>query len=185
VRADAQRNRARLLQAAEEVFATKGTGAPADEVARAAGVGIGTLFRHFATKETLLEAVYVARLQRLTEQVRSLAQTQDPATGLTDFFASAVRSSGTKMALAGALAEAGIAVDAANASHGTALRQALEVLLGRAQQAGGIRRDIAVGEFISLLAGTSQAVSGHDDATRDRILNVVLDGLRARDAFQR
>ncbi|GIH06080.1 TetR family transcriptional regulator [Rhizocola hellebori] len=181
MRADAQRNRSRLLAAAEEVFAAKGIGAPVDEVARAAGVGIGTLFRHFATKEALLEAVYVARLQRLTDQVSSLSGAQDPAAVLTGFFADAVRSSGTKMALAAALAEAGIAVDAANASYGSALRQELGALLTRAQQAGGIRGDIAVGEFISLLAGTSQAVSGHDDATRDRILNVVLDGLRAGD----
>jgi AcrR family transcriptional regulator len=180
VRADAQRNRARLLEAAEEVFAAKGIGAPVDDVAKAAGVGIGTLFRNFATKEALLEAVYVARLQRLTEQVRSLSGAQDPAASLADFFVEAVRSSGTKMAIAGALADAGIAVGAANAAHGTALRQALDVLLTRAQQAGGIRADIAVGDFVSLLAGTSQAVSGHDDTTRDRILNVVLDGLRAR-----
>jgi hypothetical protein len=86
----------------------------------------------------------------------------------------------SKLAIAGALADAGIALGAANAAHGKALRQALDVLLTRAQQAGGIRADIAVDDFISLLAGTSRAVRGHDDAACDRILNVVLDGLRTR-----
>ena len=72
LRADARRNRARLLEVADRVFTERGVGAPTEEVARAAGVGIGTVFRHFPTKEALLEAVYVARLRRLKTDDRPL-----------------------------------------------------------------------------------------------------------------
>ena len=72
LRADARRNRAKVLEAAEEVFASEGLAVPIDEVARRAGVGVGTVYRHFPTKEALFEAIVVARLEALVERAEEL-----------------------------------------------------------------------------------------------------------------
>src|SRR5437762_11835902 len=78
LRADARRNRCRILEAAESVFAGKGMGASTDEVASAAGVGIGTVFRHFPTKAALLEALLVSKLRRLVDEAEALCSSEDP-----------------------------------------------------------------------------------------------------------
>jgi len=118
LRADARRNRALLLEAAEAVFAARGVSASTEEVARTAGVGVGTLFRHFPTKEALLEAVFRERLQRMAEGLRDLGAADDLGTAFFDFLSDAVAHSATKVALADALAEAGIdAVVSAREKH--------------------------------------------------------------------
>src|SRR5579859_7375871 len=103
LRADARRNRDRLLAVAEDIFARRGLVASTDDIARAAGVGIGTLFRHFPTKEALLEAVFVARLQHLTEDARRLSSGDDPGEAFATFFAQIITESRTKLPLATAL----------------------------------------------------------------------------------
>ncbi|MBB5873572.1 AcrR family transcriptional regulator [Allocatelliglobosispora scoriae] len=180
LRADAQRNRARLLEAAEAVFAGSGAGASTEEVARVAGVGIGTVFRHFPTKEALLEAVYVGRLERFAAEAEELTSSVDPVAALLGFFTRTVQQAATKNALAEALSAAGVSTEHANSTAGTALRTALTTLLDRAQRAGGVRSDIGIGDLVGLMIGASHAVSGKDDAARDRIIAVVVDGLSAR-----
>jgi AcrR family transcriptional regulator len=179
LRADARRNRALLLDAAEAVFAAKGTAASTEEVARSAGVGVGTLFRHFPTKESLLEAVYRVRLRRMADAVRDLIAADDPGTALFGFLAEAVSHSATKIAVADALAEAGIDARTASAQEGHDLAEGLEALLVRAQHAGAVRRDVGLPELIALLIGASRAAehAGTDDV-RTRIVAVILDGLR-------
>src|ERR1700674_2193042 len=86
MRADARRNRARVLDAAEAIFADRGTSASTEEIAVRAGVGIGTLFRHFPTKEALLEAILMERVARLGEVARSLATAADPGAALFGLF---------------------------------------------------------------------------------------------------
>jgi AcrR family transcriptional regulator len=179
LRADARRNRAALLDAAEAVFAASGPAASTEDVARAAGVGIGTLFRHFPTKEALLEAVYLARLHRLSEQAAALADADDPGTAFFDYFRTVVEESRTKTALTKALAEAG--VDPSAAAAGMGFHGAFERLLVRAQQAGAVRADIGVPDMIALLVGASHAVEhATDGAVRDRTIAIVIDGLRSR-----
>ncbi|HEX4865705.1 MAG TPA: helix-turn-helix domain-containing protein, partial [Acidimicrobiales bacterium] len=78
LRADARRNRELILAAADKAFAEEGLGVPVDEIARRAGVGAGTLYRHFPTKEALFEAVLVAHLDGITERARALAEREDP-----------------------------------------------------------------------------------------------------------
>jgi AcrR family transcriptional regulator len=178
-RADARRNRALLLDAAEAVFAAKGTGAATEEVARAAGLGIGTLFRHFPTKEELLAAVLAARLHRLADEARALAASEDPGAAFIDYFRRVVTASGTKLAIADALAEAGVDSSTVTKEAGAALGAALAGLLTRAQRAGAIRSDIGLPELIALLAGTSRAARHAATAeVRDRAITVVVDGLR-------
>ena len=180
LRADARRNRARLLDVADAVFSARGTSASTEEIAREAGVGIGTVFRHFPTKETLLEAVFIGRLQRLAEEAETLAEDDDPGAALFAFFSHVVEQASTKGALAEALAEAGIdfASNASPVKEG--FRRALGELLARGQQAGAVREDVRLPDLLALLVGTARAGEqvGRDTAIRARTLAVVLDGLR-------
>lgn len=179
LRADARRNRDRLLLVADEVFTDRGTGVATEEIARMAGVGVGTLFRHFPTKEALLEAVYVRRLRQLADAAASLADATDPGAALRDFFTRVVDQSASKNAVADALAQSGVDVRTAGAGAGADLRAALGVLLVRAQQAGSVRTDVETTDLLALLVGASRAVEQlpSDPAARQRTLRVVLDGL--------
>jgi AcrR family transcriptional regulator len=179
LRADARRNRARLLAAAEEVLTAKGPAASTDEIAKAAGVGIGTLFRHFPTKEALIEGVLAARMRRMTEEAARLAATGD---GLEVFLRHAVDQAEVKNALAGLLTSAGVDIAATVDGVRDDLIAALGALLSNAQKAGAARPDLRAPELIGLLAGASRAVefAGADPAARERILAVILDGLRPR-----
>ncbi len=181
LRADALRNRVRVLEAAEAVFDVRGTAASTEEVARAAGVGVGTVFRHFPTKEALLEAVYVTRLRKLAVEADALAAAQDPGEAFFTFFARVVGHAATKNAFSAALLEAGVDVRETTAETGRDLKRALADLLGRAQEAGAVRTDVGPAEVMTLLVGASQAAghTGADARVRDRALAVVLDGLRA------
>lgn len=181
LRADALRNRAKVLEAAETVFDAHGTGTSTEEVARQAGVGIGTVFRHFPTKEALLEAVYVDRLRKLAGEAEALASAGDPGEAFFAFFSRVVGHAATKNAFSAALMEAGIDVREATAETGQDLKRALAALLARAQETGAVRRDVGLPEVMTLLVGASQAAErfGGDQKVRDRALTVVFDGLRA------
>jgi AcrR family transcriptional regulator len=182
LRADARRNRARVLQAAEEVFADKGVTASTEEIAKRAGVGIGTVFRHFPTKESLLEAVLVGRMRRLAEGARELSEAVDPSTAFFEFFHSVVDHAASKAALADALAGAGIDPATAVADVADEARRAIEVLLDRARQAGAVRSDLGVAEVFALLVGASRAAeyAGTDQDLAARVLAIVFDGMRPR-----
>ena len=179
LRADAKRNRARVLAAAERVFAERGTAGSTEEVARAAGVGIGTVFRHFPSKEALLQALVVERLARVAADAREHAASPDAGAAFFDFFAAVVRGSATKLELVDALAELGVQPNEVVAPVAEEVTEALGALLQRAQQAGAVRRDIEVRDVIALLAGASQAGRYAPD---DRPLAVILDGLHAPSA---
>jgi len=177
LRADARRNRARLLEAAERVLTEKGPAAPTDEIAKAAGVGIGTLFRHFPTKEALIEGVLAARMRRMADEAARLAPAAD---GLEVFLRHAVEQAGVKNALAGLLTSAGVDLTATIDGVRDDLTTALGALLSTAQQAGAVRRDLRVADLIGLLAGASRAVeyAASDESSRERIMAVIIDGLR-------
>jgi AcrR family transcriptional regulator len=178
-RVDARANRGRILDVAEEVFGKGGESASTEEVARLAGVGIGTVFRHFPTKAALLEAVLVRRFDRLREQAEGLLNAADPGQAFLGFFGHLVADAAAKIAIAEALLDAGgdRDGDAARASDG--LRRAVGVLLQHAQQAGAVRDDVELPEVYALLVGTSRAAArGHlDEEARARLLAIVFDGL--------
>jgi AcrR family transcriptional regulator len=175
LRADARRNRTRVLDAADEVFATKGVGASTEEVAKRAGVGVGTVFRHFPTKEALLEAVLVARFARLAEEARALAGAEDAGAAFFGFLRAVVDQSASKNAFAGALAQAGVDVEAALGRAGAELWEALEILLTKAQAAGAVRPDAAVREVVAVLVGAARAADYAPSA-----VPLIMDGLRPR-----
>jgi AcrR family transcriptional regulator len=178
-RADARANRSRILQVADEVFGTGGEQASTEEVARLAGVGHATVFRHFPTKAALLEAVFVRRLERLRDQARALADAADPGRALFGFFAHTVADAASKLAIADALTEAGGQATDSTLRASDELRRAVGVLLRRAQQAGAVRDDIDLPDLYALLIGTSRAAAyAHlDDKVRDRAVAVIVDGL--------
>lgn len=183
LRADARRNRARVLEAAESVFAAKGTGAPTEEVARAAGVGIGTVFRHFPTKEALLEAVLFARLHRFVDEAEAVVaqDSADPGEAFFSFLTSWIEMASAKNAYFEALAAAGVSVPSTKSVIGVRLMEALGVLLRRAQEAGAVRKDVTPGELIAVIIGVAKAAehAGADPALRDRTIGILFDGLRA------
>ena len=180
MRADARRNRARLLKAAEDVFAAEGTSARTEEIARRAGVGIGTLFRHFPTKEALVEAIVLARVERLVEEVEALAAEGDPATAFFAFFARTVAEVEAKKTYSELVANGFVDVGTAAPGLRHRLREGIGALLARAQEAGTVRGDIGVPEVMNLLVGAVRAAerAGQDGELRERTLGIVLDGLR-------
>jgi AcrR family transcriptional regulator len=178
-RVDARANRGRILDVAEEVFGKGGESASTEEVARLAGVGIATVFRHFPTKAALLQAVLVRRFDRLREDAEALLDTTDPGTAFFDFFRHLVADAATKIAIGEALYDAGgeRGGEATQASNG--LRRAVGALLQRAQQAGAVRDDVELPEVYTLLVAVSRAAAQADldEEVRGRALTIVFDGL--------
>jgi AcrR family transcriptional regulator len=180
-RADAQRNRARVLRVAAEVFATEGLSVPVHEIARRAGVGTGTVSRHFPTKEDLFAAILLDRIAQLTGQADELARTQDAATAFFTFFGTLVREGAAHRGLAEALAGAGYDVETAAARAGHDVSGRLRTMLARAQQAGAVRADVTYPDVKALMAGClSREDDGTDGGALNRLVTVVCEGLRAR-----
>lgn len=179
LRADARRNRERVLAAAQEAFAAEGLAVPLDEIARRAGVGAGTVYRHFPTKEALFEAAIVDRVDRIIASARELADAADPVPAFFDFLARLVAEGSVKRDLADAV---GGADAPAYLRPVHELNTVIGTLLTRAQEAGGVRTDIDVDDLMRLVKGAFLATHGSTatSAQRDRTFAVVFDGLRAR-----
>ncbi|MBV8087788.1 MAG: TetR/AcrR family transcriptional regulator [Chloroflexi bacterium] len=180
-RSDAQRNRASILAAAREALERDGLNFQIDDIARAAGVGTGTIYRNFPTKQALAEAVLIDGIERRTEEVRAAAESNDPAAALFGFVAGMIERSCANKGLYEVLAAAGIDVHAAKAGASADLWVAAETLLAKAQQAGGVRTDMTIGDLMALLTGTCQAASAYD-GNPALLTRIVQDGLRARSA---
>ncbi|HEX6673892.1 MAG TPA: TetR/AcrR family transcriptional regulator [Actinomycetes bacterium] len=179
VRADARRNRARVLEVAIEAFATEGLSLPVHEIARRAGVGTGTVSRHFPTKESLFEAIVFSFAERLVGRARQLAATEDPGAAFFDFFAAMVGEGAANRALADALAGAGFDVEAAASRAEHDVMGALRDLLARAQQAGAVRDDVDAADVKALMVGClARERPGGDPGAVDRMVAVVREGLR-------
>ncbi|GII56225.1 TetR family transcriptional regulator [Planotetraspora thailandica] len=181
LRADAQRNRARVLEVAAEIFATEGLSVPVHEIARRAGVGTGTVSRHFPTKEALFAAILLDRMKQLTGQADALAETHDAATTFFTLFATLVHEGAAHRGLAEALCGGGYDLDAAAARAGYDVSGRLRTMLAAAQEAGTIRADITYADVKALMAGClSRDVDDTDDIALNRLIAVVCDGLRTR-----
>jgi AcrR family transcriptional regulator len=183
MRADARDNRARILEAADDVFGAGGAAASTEDVAQLAGVGIATVFRHFPTKQELLRAVLTARLERLRDRARHLAGSDDPGHAFFAFFTEVVDDAAHKLTIAEALVEAGDEQPhPAPAQAGQQLREAFAELLHRAQDAGAVRQDAAFPEVYALMVAISRATmnAGLVGPVKDRMLALVFDGLAPR-----
>jgi AcrR family transcriptional regulator len=178
MRADAIRNRARVLEVAYDTFARDGLSVPIDEIARRAGVGAGTVYRHFPTKEDLFRAVVADRIQRIVNDGRAMLANVDPADALFAFLRSMVLTWGaTDRGLSEALAGFGIDVETVIPDVERDFLEMLGALLRAAQTAGAVRRDIEVADVKAMLVGL-QAMQSYDDEAAQRLTDAVLNGLR-------
>jgi AcrR family transcriptional regulator len=152
LRADARRNRAKVLAAAEEVLATQGLDAPIDEIAHHAGVGVGTVYRHFPTKRALHEAVVQAHFETLTDTVDRLLEADDAGEAFFEYMEAVVAASAHK-AVAHAIAESDPEVRRRRQEWMSALNERLTKLLRRSQDVGAIRDDVTYEDVRVLLGG--------------------------------
>jgi AcrR family transcriptional regulator len=180
LRSDARQNRERLLDAARTAFAAEGLSVPLDEIARRAGVGPGTLYRHFPAKEALIEAVVHDRMCRLAAEGAALGDSPDPGAAFFAFIGRLAAEAGPKRDLFDALASAGIEVGPAVTAAAADLRAQIASLLARAQGAGAVRADIGSAEFTALLSGILFATRSPHGADQALVLSVFRDGLRPR-----
>jgi AcrR family transcriptional regulator len=182
-RADAVRNRERVLEAAKAVFSTGGADASLEAVARRAGVGIGTLYRHFPTREALYEAVYRREVEQLGELAEQLKNAADPVDALRRWLRSNVEFVATKKGMSAALALAAHGSPELHSYTFERLTKAVGALLDRAVAAGEIRADASPEDLLRALVGLCYM---HDrpgwQSTVLRLLDVFVDGLRVRGA---
>jgi len=179
MRADARRNYDALVAAARDAFTEEGAAASLENVAERAGVGIGTLYRHFPKRQALLEAVYAGEVEAMARSAEELAELP-PWDALSEWFHRYVGFAATKRALTEALLEAAPESDVLLLCR-TALMTAGTGLIERAQKAGVVRPDatfVDVGRMVSGIA----VVSTGDPEQTERMLQIVLDGLRPRPA---
>ncbi|HLT59883.1 MAG TPA: TetR/AcrR family transcriptional regulator [Microlunatus sp.] len=175
-RADAVANRARIVAAAHAAFTELGFEVPLDDIAARAGVGPGTVHRHFPTKAELVDAVLALAVTELVDEARSLAGADDPGAAFWTFLEHLVSAGAAAHELAHRLGPAAGDVEAAVATPTADLRRWLARLRSRAQQAGAVRSDLDDDGLAAVIA------AGHAAYTHpgggDRALGVVLDGLR-------
>lgn len=159
LRADARRNRERVLEAAQELFAgPEGLSVPLDEIAEHAGVGAGTVHRHFPTKDALIAAVAVSRIERVVALATSLATAEDPGAALRQQLSAMLAEGDQSTPLKSALAGTDFDIRTAAPDAAAELRGAVNVLLRRAQKAGTIRPGIDIDDLMAALAGTFHAI---------------------------
>jgi AcrR family transcriptional regulator len=172
-RADARRNFDALLAAARDAFAENGTEASLEDIARRAGVGIGTLYRNFPTRQDLFESVYVGEVEQLCQTADDVAD-QPPWDGLVAWLHRFVDYAATKRAIYEAMNRDSEMFRSCR----TAMYEAGEPLLQRAQKAGVVRTHVSFDDVLRLVSGLTSAAYV-DHAQRDRVLSLALDGLRS------
>ena len=180
-RADALRNRERLVEAATEVFGKGAPQASLEAVAREAGVGIGTLYRHFPTREALFEAVYRREVDQLGDLAEQLAQEAAPLEALRRWLHANVRLMATKRGMVEALQLGASGSTELKAYSFERLTAGLALLLARGVAAGDVRPDITAEDLLRTVVGIFYADgSAHWQASALRIIDVFVDGLRQR-----
>jgi AcrR family transcriptional regulator len=177
-RADAARNRARVLEAAKAVFSSGGPQASLEAVARQAGVGIGTLYRHFPTREVLFEAVYRREVEQLVELAGQLAECPAPHAALRRWLRANVEFVATKKGMAAALALAAHGSTELSAYTAERLTSAVRRLMDRAAAAGELRADIGPEDVLRMLVALCYGSDAAGwQANVLRLLDVFVDGL--------
>jgi AcrR family transcriptional regulator len=185
LRADAQRNRDRILAAARDTFRERGPDASLEEIARGAGVGIGTLYRHFPTRHALLDAMFRDSVDVLCAEAAALDETGDPYGAFVGWLHAQLRHAMTYQALAASLmitelGEVSPAEACADQSACSVLRTTGEAQVARAQQAGVIRNDVDADDVLRLVnaIALTSGDAGDSCAAAERLFTLMVDGLR-------
>ncbi|WP_372503027.1 TetR/AcrR family transcriptional regulator [Streptomyces rhizoryzae] len=184
MRADARRNYERLLAEARTAFTEHGTDTSLEDIARRAGVGIGTLYRHFPNRTALMGAVFQGEVEALLGYARELADAPQPCTALVDWLRTLITHASTYRGLSRALMTASADESSGMARCSVPLGEAGAALLARAQRAGAVRRDVSIGDLMQLTNGIALAAeeSPDDPQLADRLLTLTLRGLKAEAA---
>jgi AcrR family transcriptional regulator len=181
LRADARRNRERVLRTAQQLFAMEGLGVSLDEIARRAGVGPGTVHRHFPAKEALYLAVATDEVEQLVAQAEVLVADGDPG-ALFTLLSRMMASGAENVAVKSALLAAEFDLRTAAPDVAADLTRHVADLLNRAHAAGVVRRDLTVDEVMALVAGAFAAIRhAGAETSRERsahIAAIILDGIR-------
>jgi len=175
-RADAVRNRQKILAAAAETFAQEGESTALEEIARRAGVGIGTLYRHFPTRHALVQELYREEVEELCRSAEALDD-DEPWEALNRWFERFIPYIATKQVLAQELVNAPDSGRPLMLDCRASLESAGEPLLVRAQRAGVVRTDVTIGQVVQIVAGIAK-VPAEDPAQLAHLVHVALDGLR-------
>jgi AcrR family transcriptional regulator len=178
VRADALRNLDALLQAAKTVFAASGVDAPVREIAEQAGVGVGTLYRHFPQRADLIAAVFRREMDACADAAPILAAENPPFEALANWIQRYAAFVGTKRGLAKALHSGDPAFDALPAHFDKRLRPALRMLLEAAVAAGEVRADVDPDDIISAVSGLGMSAGNDRPGRAERMVALLVDGLR-------
>jgi AcrR family transcriptional regulator len=158
LRADAERNRRRVLDAAQAAFGERGLDVGVAEIAERAGVGRGTLFRNFPTKDDLIAAIVVERMHEAAVSGRRLLDAEDPGEAVFDFLQEIVGRQQVDRALFDAVGDSWLANEGIRAAHAEVIGT-LDELLGRAQQAGAVREDVGAMDVLLLLKGVCESAN--------------------------
>lgn len=178
-RADAQRNRERLVAVAKAAFADLGAEVSLEEIARRAGVGIGTLYRHFPTRNAIVEAVYRREVEQLAEAAHRLLDAPSPRQALHEWLRLLVDYIATKKVVVSALGAMMGGVSDIYAASGLQITQAMKQLIDRAILSGEIRSDVDGDDIVRAVIGfTYGGDSANWQASALRLIDVMMDGLR-------
>jgi AcrR family transcriptional regulator len=180
LRADARRNREAVVAAAKRLFADQGLDAQMPDVAKAAKVGVGTVYRHFPTKDDLIAAMAAERFERLADKAREELEAPDAWDGIADFIRFAAVSQAEDRGLCEVMGSRPEVMDAAARAAG--LPELCEQLVRRAQKSGDLRRDLEWQDIPMIACGlgsTTQAKMGPATGRWPRLVEIILDGLRA------
>lgn len=180
MRADARRNYERLLTEARTAFTEHGTDTSLEDIARRAGVGIGTLYRHFPNRTALMGAVFQGEVDALLAHARELADAPQPCAALVEWLRAIITHASTYRGLSRALMTASADDSSGMARCSVPMREAGDALLTRAQRAGAVRPDVSISDLMQLTNGISLAVeeSPDDPQLADRLLTLTLSGLK-------
>ena len=179
LRADAQRNRARLIEVAKAMFSEEGADASLEAIARMAGVGIGTLYRHFPTRDTLIEAVYRSETQQLAQAAHRFSETLPPVEALRTWLRLFVDHIATKQVMTPVLASMVGGPSGLYCESGTQVKAAIALLVDRAVASGAIRLDIDPLDLLRALAGVAgiSAAPGWEESAK-RLVDILIAGVR-------
>ncbi|MFB6873399.1 TetR/AcrR family transcriptional regulator [Streptomyces sp. NPDC056323] len=184
MRADARRNYDRLLSEARTAFAEHGTDASLEDIARRAGVGIGTLYRHFPNRHALMNAVFQEAMTSLITRSRELTGAEQPCRALVEWLSAIITHAGEYRGLAQALMSTSRDENSALAQCNVPLREAGTVLLGRAQASGAVRSEVSIDDLLQLTNAIALAAeqSPEDPELAERLLMLTLQGLKGAHA---
>jgi AcrR family transcriptional regulator len=178
-RADAQRNRERILEAAKQAFTRSGADASLDDIAKQAGVGPGTLYRHFPTREELLKAVYRNELENLAAAGEKFAETLSPVEALRAWLLLFVDAIAAKQIIAPALNSLLVDHKKAFEASYALLHEEIRRLVKRAVKSGDIRKDLDPSDLIRALAGVANVASSPDwQPSARRLVDILIAGSR-------